>query len=157
MDLKLIGAVPTPQELAIVAASAPEAVVEETDGRVIRTERRSLRHHLLPVLDAVQSEIGHVSPGAVDAIATRLNIPPAEIFSVATFYALLSTEPRPETVVHVCDDVACRTAGGRDLLDAFSDRDDVVSSPCLGQCDRRPALFVQRAGQPDLVIPEADE
>lgn len=157
MDLKLIGAIPTQQEVAVVAAAAPEAVVEETDGRVIRTKRRSLRHHLLPVLDAVQSEIGHISPGAMDAIATRLNVPPAEIFSVATFYALLSTEPRPETVVHVCDDVACRAAGGNALLETFSGRDDVISSPCLGQCDRRPAVFVQRAGHPDLVITEAEE
>jgi NADH:ubiquinone oxidoreductase subunit E len=49
----------------------------------------SLRHRLLPALDAVQSEIGYISPGAVDAIARRLNVPPAEIFSVASFYALI--------------------------------------------------------------------
>lgn len=157
MDLKLIGATPTPEELDVVVAAAPSAVVEETAGRVVRTARDSLRHYLLPVLDAVQSEIGHISQGATDAIAARLNIPPAEVYAVATFYALLSTEPRPGTVVHVCDDTACRTAGGTVLLDAFGDRDDVVSSPCLGQCDRRPAAFVQRAGHPDSVITAADE
>lgn len=156
MDLKLIGAAPTEQELAVVESVAPAAVVEETDGRVVRTARDSLRHLLLPTLDALQSEIGHISPGAVDAVAVRLNVPPAEIFSVASFYALLSTEPRPHTVIHVCDDVACRAVGSADILTGFADRDDVVASPCLGQCDRRPAAFVQRAGKSDLVLTSTD-
>jgi NADH-quinone oxidoreductase subunit F len=156
VDLKLIGAAATDQEVAVIHAAAPAAITEEVNGRVVRTARDTLRHLLLPVLDALQSEVGHISRGAVDAIAVRLNVPPAEIFSVATFYALLSTEPRPGTIVHVCDDTACRTAGATDLLDAFADRDDVVSSPCLGQCDRRPAAFVQRAGAPDQVITGAD-
>ncbi|MEX1003785.1 MAG: NADH-ubiquinone oxidoreductase-F iron-sulfur binding region domain-containing protein [Acidimicrobiia bacterium] len=157
MDLKLIGATPTRLELDVVAAAAPPAIVEATEGRVVRTARDTLRHLLLPVLDALQSNIGHISPGAVDAVATRLNVPPAEIYAVATFYALLSTEALPETVVHVCDDTACRVVGGADLLEAFAGRDDVVSSPCLGQCDRRPAAFVQRAGESDEVILAADE
>ena len=156
MDLKLIGAIPTERELAVVESAAPAAIVEETDGRVVRTARDSLRHLLLPVLDALQSEIGHISPGAVDAIALRLNVPPAEVFSVASFYALISTEPRPDTVVHVCDDTACRAVGAAATLETFADRDDVVSSPCLGQCDRRPAAFVQRAGQTDLVLTNMD-
>jgi NADH-quinone oxidoreductase subunit F len=153
VDLKLIGATPTAAEIAVVEAAAPPAVID--DGRVVRTARDSLRHLLLPVLDAVQSEIGYVSPGAVDAIASRLNVPPAEIFSVASFYALLSTEPRPGVVAHVCDDTACRAVGGADLLSAFSDRDDVIASPCLGQCDRRPAVFIQRAGEADGVVTSA--
>jgi NADH-quinone oxidoreductase subunit F len=156
VDLKLMGATPTDQERAIVHAAAPAATVAETAGRVVRTDRTSHRHLLLPVLDALQSEVGYISRGAVDAIAERLGVPPAEIYAVATFYALLSTEPRPGTVVHICDDTACRTAGGAELLDSFADRDDVVSSPCLGQCDRRPAALVQRAGSADQVITGAD-
>jgi NADH-quinone oxidoreductase subunit F len=53
-------------------------------------------------------------------------------------------------VTHVCDDIACRPAGG---LDALGSRGgDVISSPCLGQCDRRPARFIQRAGEDDEVV-----
>ncbi|MDH5292827.1 MAG: NAD(P)H-dependent oxidoreductase subunit E, partial [Acidimicrobiia bacterium] len=133
--------------------AVPAAEVVEVDGRVVRTDRTSLRHHLLPALDAVQSAIGYVSEGAVDEIARRLHVPPAEVYSVATFYALIQTEPRPSVVAHVCDDVACRSAA--DLVGELADRDDVVASPCLGQCDRRPAVFFQRAGSPDLVAAPA--
>ncbi|HSJ35702.1 MAG TPA: NADH-ubiquinone oxidoreductase-F iron-sulfur binding region domain-containing protein [Acidimicrobiia bacterium] len=147
MDLKLIGAPATEAEHRVVEAAVPAALSVDEPGRVVRSAR-SLRHHLLPALAAVQSEVGWVSPGAIDEIARRLQVPPAEVYSVATFYALLSTEVRPDVVAHVCDDIAC----GPDLVAALGDRDDVVASPCLGQCDRRPAAYVQRAGQPDSVV-----
>ena len=39
------------------------------------------------------------------------HVPPAEAYGVATFYAMFSTETAAATVVHVCDDIACRIAG----------------------------------------------
>ena len=150
MDLKLIGAEATEAEKAAIASAVPEALTVEVPGRVVRI-RRDLRHYLLPAIDAVQSAVGWVSPGAVDEIARRLQVPPAEVYGVASFYALVSTEPRPPTVAHVCNDIAC----GPDLAAALGDRDDVVESPCLGQCDRRPAVFLQRAGTDDVVLAHA--
>lgn len=147
MDLKLIGAEATEAERRAVAAAVPAAMTVDAPGRVVRVDRH-LRHHLLPAIAAVQSEIGWVSPGAIDEIARRLQVPPAEVYSVATFYALVSVESRPPVVAHVCDDVAC----GPGLLAELGKRDDVAPSPCLGQCDRRPAVFVQRAGANDLVV-----
>lgn len=116
---------------------------------------RSLRHQLLPALAAVQSEIGWISPGAIDEISRRLAVPPAEVYSVATFYALLSVESRPERVAHVCDDSACRATGGESVLEELSGRDDVIASPCLGQCDFGSAALVQRAGKADYAIAPA--
>jgi len=111
-----------------------------------------VRHLLLPALQAVQGAIGWVSPGALNYISERLSVPPAEAYAVATFYALLATEERPGRVAHVCEDVSCRTRGGRELFEQLSGRDDVVTSPCLGQCDRSPAVLVQRAGEYDASL-----
>lgn len=147
MDLKLIGAQATEAEKRAIASAIPEALKVEVPGRVVRI-RRDLRHYLLPALDAVQSAVGWVSPGAVDEIARRLQVPPAEVYSVASFYALVSTEPRPPAVAHVCTDIAC----GNDLLTQLGDGPEFVESPCLGQCDRRPAVFLQRAGDDDVVL-----
>ena len=105
------------------------------------------RHLLLPALQAAQGGIGWISRGAMNYICERLIVPPAEAYGVASFYALLSTEERPTKVAHVCDDVCCRDIGGLAILEALGDRPDVMPSPCLGQCDRGPAVFVQRAGQ----------
>ena len=119
--------------------------------------RRSVenRHMLLPALHAVQARVGWISKGALNYVCERLGVPPAEAYGVAGFYALLALEERPPRVAHVCDDVACGPVGGMAMLDALGDRPDVHASPCLGQCDRAPAVFVQRAPEGDTVLVEA--
>ena len=123
--------------------------------------QRAERHRLLPALEAVQARMGWISEGAFTYICTRLDVPPAEAYGVATFYALLSMEPRPPRVLHVCDDVVCRTRGAKAVLDTLGEpyhgpngdhttvngSDTIwLRSPCLGLCDQAPAAFLQVAG-----------
>src|SRR5437016_2465280 len=77
------------------------------------------RHLLLPLLHAVQGRVGWISPGALNYLCRRLSIPPAEAYGVASFYALFSTTPQPPTVVHVCDDIACKTRGADSICAAL--------------------------------------
>jgi len=127
------------------------------DLRVARAteDRRTL---LLPVLHALQGAIGWISEGGLNYACERLTVPPAEAYGVASFYAMFSVEERPETVVHVCDDLACRVNGGRELLEAADaaaiDGVHVTSSPCLGMCEQAPAFLAQRSGRPDVALGE---
>ena len=119
-------------------------------------EARDRRDLLLPALHALQARVGWISPGGLNHVAERLTVPPAEAYGVATFYAMFSTEPRARTVVHACDDLACRIAGGLQVCDALearlgapgrADGDATwVRSPCLGMCERAPAALVQTSG-----------
>ena len=111
---------------------------------------RERRHLLLPVLWAVQSRAGWISRGALNYVCRRLSVPPADAYGVATFYAMLSVEPQPKTIVHVCDDLACRLFGGPALVDELRSRlpaGSVRPSPCLGLCERAPAVLFQCAGE----------
>ena len=45
-----------------------------------------------------RSAIGWISPGGLNYVCTRLTVPPADAYGVATFYALLAVEPRPPRV-----------------------------------------------------------
>jgi NADH-quinone oxidoreductase subunit F len=116
---------------------------------------KQARHLLLPALWAVQGEVGFISRGALNYVCERLSVPPADAHGVASFYALLATEQNPKRVAHVCDDIACRNAGATALLAELGDRDDVHTSPCLGQCENAPAVFLQVAGASDTVIAPA--
>jgi NADH-quinone oxidoreductase subunit F len=107
---------------------------------------RSHRHLLLPVLQAVQSRVGWISEGALSYVCLRLSVPPAEAYGVATFYALLSTTPRPKRVVHVCDDIACRCKGAVEVCAALEKTEGWHRSPCLGLCDQAPAALLTVAG-----------
>ncbi|MEO5987674.1 MAG: NAD(P)H-dependent oxidoreductase subunit E, partial [Candidatus Eisenbacteria bacterium] len=120
---------------------------------------RAQRHLLLPALHALQARIGWISPGAVNHLALRLSVPPAEIHGVASFYAMFELEATPPTVVHVCDDIACHTAGAESLIDSLQrahgpagkpcagGRAAWKRSPCLGLCEQAPAALFQRAGE----------
>jgi len=176
MDLRLRHAAPTDEERAAVDGllGAPTSAWdggERGDLRDAHTalggrEAREQRHLLLPALRALQSRVGWISETGLEYVCLRLNVPPADAWGVATFYALLSTTPRPARVLHVCDDVACRAKGAAGLCERLEqdvgpahshgpggDHVEVdphgavwMRSPCLGFCDHAPAAFLQQAG-----------
>ena len=117
------------------------------------------RHLLLPVLHDVRDAIGYLSEGGVNEIATALQVPPAEVFGVASFYELFTFEPpsAPDTI-HVCDDTACRIKGATGLIDELkADGRNVHASPCLGLCEQAPGVFVQRTGQAHVSVRTANK
>ena len=160
MDLHLTAARPTDEERrAVDGLLGPEPV---SNDRVVRGghETRADRTLLLPALHALHASEGWISEGGLNYICERLTVPPAEAYGVATFYAMFSVQSQPKTVVHVCDDLACRIQGGRELvaeLEADGANGDWTwtRSPCLGMCEQAPAIFAQRAGRPDVSLGEA--
>lgn len=155
---------PTESERAAVAEaiSGYGAVTIRESERLVhagRTRTRERRHLLLPALHALQRAAGWISPGGLDHACAELEVPPAEAYGVATFYHLFTHEP-PSAMdtVHVCDDVACRLFGAVDLIDDLrAEGHHVKASPCLGQCERGPAIMVQRTGRPDLTVVAVDD
>jgi NADH-quinone oxidoreductase subunit F len=136
MDLKLSSAAPTDDERAAVAAVLGPAR-EERDPVGLHVRRgRGERHRLLDVLHAVNDRVGWISRGAINHIAERLDVAPADIYGVATFYAQFSTVERPPGQVYVCVDLACRAGGGPTEHDLPAGS---VAAPCLGACERAPA------------------
>jgi NADH-quinone oxidoreductase subunit F len=179
MDLKLLDAEPTAEERAAVDAllgpptsgwdGGERDPVRDTHVAFGGHAARAQRHLLIPALRAVQSQVGWISEGALNYVCVRLNVPPADAWGVATFYALFSTTPRPKTVWHVCDDIACKCAGA-DKVVAVLERtmgpehhapagDHVavapiawVRSPCLGMCDQAPAALLQGGPGGDALL-----
>jgi NADH-quinone oxidoreductase subunit F len=152
VDLKPIAARANDVERAVV-----DGVI---DTPVARPETiaaaHAVRHLLLPALHAIQARFGWISPGALGYACERLGVPPAEGYGVATFYALFALEERPPTVVHVCDDIACKAAGAEAICgelngevgQAGSRRGSAtwLRSPCLGLCEQAPAAMIVAAG-----------
>ena len=154
MDLKVNSSVATRDERDAVDSvlGKPTQYTQggtrtEQDLRISRAGEalRNLRHMLLPTLHAVNDRIGWISRGSINYIAQQLDVAPAEIYGVASFYALFSMTERPKRQVHVCIDLACRAMGGlrEDQLP-----EGTHPSPCLGTCERAPAVLVIEAGNP---------
>src|SRR5256885_13743691 len=138
MDLRFRDVAPAEEERAAVDALLGPLPADGNGLRSTSTghEARGRRDLLLPALHAVNDRVGWISEGALDYICRRLMIAPAEAYGVATFYAMFSTMPRPERVLHVCTDLACAANGSAAVIDAV--RADPPAgtewheSPCLG-------------------------
>jgi NADH-quinone oxidoreductase subunit F len=174
VDLRLSDAQPTSEERSAIDAvlGPPQSGwdggerIAARDGHVAfgGHAARSQRHQLLPALHALQSSVGWISEGGLMYVCARLTVPPAEAWGVATFYGLLATSPRPRRVLHVCDDIACRNHGAKQLIASLEraaghghqppSQDTVtvgestwLPSPCLGLCDQAPAVLMTIAGE----------
>jgi NADH-quinone oxidoreductase subunit F len=169
MDLRHLTASPSAAERAAVDAVLGAQAGPEPTLSALEAKRR--RPMLLPVLNALQRRVGHLSKGGLGYACERLGVPPAEAFGVASFYALLSLAERPAAFAHVCDDIACAAAGANALcakLEAtlgapagHAHRADArghdvphaaqwAKSPCLGLCEQAPAALVTVAREQPL-------
>ena len=136
-----------------------------TEGSRVTGNHRDM---LLPTLHAVHSAAGWISPGALNYICSRLSIPPAEAYGVASFYAMFSLHEPFNTVVHVCDDIACMTQRAESLCDQLAaefgkegtpgttTRNAWKRSPCLGLCENAPAALCQNRGRADYSVGNCD-
>ncbi|MDT9001786.1 formate dehydrogenase subunit gamma [Paucibacter sp. APW11] len=110
---------------------------------------------LLPLLHAVQQQLGHVPPAAVPLIAEHLGLSRAEVHGVISYYHFFRSTPPGRLQLQVCRAEACQARGAAALLahaeqrlgcTAHSTRADgaVTLEPvyCLGLCASSPALQI---------------
>ncbi len=124
---------------------------------------------LIPLLQRVQSDLGYISPGAVEAIAEALGVSESEVYGVATFYAEFKLFRPGEHQVKVCMGTSCYLRGGRRLLDHLIRRlrirpgsttkdgkFSLETVACLGCCSRSPVMSVDGVIYGDLSPSKAD-
>lgn len=133
-----------------------------TDQDKIRQQIQALVKHygsdrsaLMPILQAMQREYGHVSSFTMQAVADELDVHPVEIHGVVSFYSFLTSEPQGRFVIRLCQTITCDMAGKdriarqleNDLGIAFGETtpDGMFTlewANCLGMCDQGPAMLI---------------
>ena len=104
----------------------------------------------LPALGAAQERHGWCSPEAVLQVAAVMQVTPAYLSSIATFYDMLRTEPLGRRYVYVCTSVACHPRNAKAVHEAIVEQaqeqglEDVElrEFECLGACDMAPMASV---------------
>jgi NADH-quinone oxidoreductase subunit E len=102
----------------------------------------------IPALHAAQELHGWCSPEAIEQVACVMQVTPAYLDSVASFYDMLETSPVGRHSVYVCTNISCSLRGADALLAAVSeaaggDPDfNVRAFECLGACDIAPMASV---------------
>ena len=118
----------------------------------------------IPALMAAQKWHGWCSDDAIKQIAAVMQVTPAYLSSVATFYDMLRTKPVGSRYVYVCTSVAChlRQADGstrRSEEARAQDVEDVEMREfeCLGACDMAPMASSTAAYVGPLSVEDAPE
>ena len=154
-------------------------MLKATDDELSATERTLIDQEvaaheghpgaLLGILAAIQSSNKHkyLSMEALRYLAKKTDLPPAKVYSVASFFALFNLRPQGDNTICVCRGTACHTRGSRDLLEKLcldlgldlravetSDEEDrlalttadrkftVRTVACFGQCALAPVVEV---------------
>lgn len=110
---------------------------------------------LIPILHDTHREIGYLPPEALEQISKALRIPRGRIYSVASFYHMLSLEPRGRHTIKYCNSAPCHVAGGNQVLEALKDalnleagesspdgRWTLTTTSCLGVCGVGPVIII---------------
>lgn len=110
---------------------------------------------VIEALKIVQHERGWMSNDSVAAIADYLDMSPAEVDSVATFYNLIFRKPVGRHVILLCDSISCYVMGYQQLYQALQQKLNIrfgetttdqrftlLPNACLGCCDHAPALMI---------------
>ena len=109
------------------------------------------RDELIEYLHILQDNFGVLYDKHLVALSTIINLPLAEIYEVATFYAHFnivknSETFEPLTVVRVCESLTCELFGAQKLLKDLKSSENknikVVPGPCMGRCDVAPTVCV---------------
>jgi NADH-quinone oxidoreductase subunit E len=128
-------------------------------------EKREIEHELtvypyasaacVEALKIVQRNHGWVSDEHIKDIAAILGMTPEELDGVATFYNLIYRRPVGRNVILMCDSVSCWIMGYERMKQCVKEklgiepgqttadgRFTVLPVPCLGTCDKAPAMMV---------------
>jgi len=130
----------------------PEELELFDDGLRLEENPRSA---CVPAMRWIQDRRGWVSDEAMEFLSERLDVSLSDLESVATFYSLVYRKPVGEHVILMCDSVSCWIMGYETVGDHLrrrlgiefgqtteDDRFTLLTIPCLGACDRAPAMMV---------------
>jgi NADH-quinone oxidoreductase E subunit len=113
----------------------------------IRSRYPDARGALLPLLQLAQEIRGHLSPETMAEVAAELELAPAYVRGVASFYTMFNKRPVGDFLVQVCTNVCCNLCGADEVFEAFlqqtgvepgeislDGRFTVMEAECLGAC-----------------------
>jgi NADH-quinone oxidoreductase subunit E len=126
-------------------ASVPEGLRAEIEAAMAKYPDR--RSAAIPALHAAQQVHGWCSPLALSQVAAVMQLTPAYLTSVASFYDMFAMTPKATHDVFVCTNITCSLLGADEfheaMIDAARGADvDVRSFECLGACDIAPMASV---------------
>ena len=148
-----------------------EHVREEIDRWVEKFPAARKRSALIAALHAAQHENhGFLTTALMDAVAAYLELPPIQVYEVATFYSMFETKPVGRHHVSVCTNISCMLRGSQEVVDRIEKKLGIKtgeSTPdgriylkceeeCLAACTGAPMMMVDHVYHENLTPESID-
>lgn len=147
-------------------------VREEIDAWVSKFPQGRQRSAVIGALHAAQHENGgFLTVEIMEAIARYLDLPPVQVFEVASFYSMFETRPVGRHSISVCTNICCMLCGGERILSHVERKLGITvgqSTPdgkfylkreeeCLAACTGAPMMMVDHRFYENLTPARVDE
>jgi NADH-quinone oxidoreductase subunit E len=147
-------------------------VREEIDHWVAKFPPGRQRSAVIGALHAAQHESnGYLTPELMTAVAEYLQLPPIQVFEVASFYSMFETKPVGRHSISVCTNISCMLRGADDILAHVEKRLGIkagestpdgkfylkVEEECLAACCGAPMMMVDHVYHENLTPKAVDE
>jgi NADH-quinone oxidoreductase E subunit len=113
------------------------------------------RSAVLAALYLVQEQAGYITGNGMRHIAPLLDLTPAEVEDVASYYVMFHRAPVGKYVLQVCRTLSCALMGAERVTEALAEKLGIgvgetdasgmftlVEFECLGACDRAPVVMI---------------
>lgn len=123
--------------------------------RAAIAQHGSTQAELIPILNDINRRLGYLPDLALEEVGRLMQIPRSKLFSVASFYHMLSTTERGRHVIQFCESAPCHVIGGREVWRTLQDelklkpgetsqdgKWTLVTTSCLGVCAVGPVIIV---------------
>ncbi len=124
---------------------------------------------LLPTLHLVQETWGYISPEAVHYVSELLDLSPATVFGVVSFYDMYDQKPVGKYRLRVCTNLSCMVSNAYDIYEHLCDRLQVnphettkdgrftvLEVECLGSCGTAPVVQVNNDYHENMSVEKMD-
>jgi len=118
-------------------------------------ENRAKPGAVITVLRECQQVVGYLPVELIDYIGHGMNLPPSDVYGVASFYSLFSMTPKGRHTVKVCLGTACYVKGIKEVMSRIGSVYNVKEGDitedrrfglegvrCLGACGLAPVMVV---------------
>jgi NADH-quinone oxidoreductase subunit E len=115
------------------------------------------RSAMMPALWLLQNREGILTSQGMREVAWALEMAPAQVEAVASFYSMYSFKPHGRFVIEMCTNVSCLLAGARPVMKALEKKLGIghgqttadgaftlLEVECLGACGAAPAAQVNQ-------------
>ena len=149
---------------AFTFSSQRRAALDELLTKYPADQKRSA---VLAALYLVQEQQGYLTANGMRHVAQILDMTPADVEDVATYYVMFFKEKVGKHVLQVCRTLSCALAGAERVTEAISDKLGIAPGQtdpsgtftllefeCLGACDRAPIVMVNNEHWHERVRPD---